>query len=65
MNSDLKTRMGIGQVGELIVIVGVIGVFGAIIAMATGQSAPVDLEFLSWIAAAVTFLGVVLAFLGN
>lgn len=46
-------------------IIGVLLVVGAIGGLVTGQSAPIDLEVISWIGAAVAVGGVAITVVGT
>ena len=52
-------------IGEGLVLLGVLVVFASIIGLATGQSAPVDLEMVSWGGAAMAFVGIAVVFVGS
>ena len=57
--------MSTSAIGEGMVLLGVLVVFGSIIALATGQSAPVDLEMVSWGGAGLAFVGIIAVFLSS
>ena len=57
--------MNAGTIGEYIVVAGILVVAIAIGGLATGQSAPVDLEVVSWAGAAVAFAGAAVAMIGS
>ena len=55
----------VGNSGEILVILGVLLVVGAIGGMVTGLTAPVDLEVISWLGAAVALAGAAITVVGT